>query len=164
MPGVPILARSPRPSRKQYVAALLMVWACSSTDNEPATPGHAWPYAVVMADCAPWDGAALSVTLAQTGPSSGQPGYPLLHIGVYHSPTEVLGHAFSFDLADTREGGMSFCRTDSTCISGKSVKVRFDQVAPDSTVDGAYQLVFPDGQRESGSFHARFLTQPALCG
>ena len=161
----PLLSRASGPSflRVSAGAVLLLACGCSPADRGPANPGGAWPYAVVRADCAPWDGAALSLTLGQLG-STTEPAYPLIHIGVYHPPAEVLDHAFSFNEADTQEGGAMYCEAEGACVSSREVKVRFGRIKPDSTVSGEYRLVLRDGRQEGGTFTARFLTQPALCG
>jgi len=142
-------------------AVLLPLLACSSNEGRP---GAEWPYAVAGSDCAPWDGPAFSLTLAREASSSGEPGYPLLHLNVYHPQDEVLGHTFEFSPTDTQEGGGSYCRAAEACVATSEVWIRFEQLKSDSTVAGKYRFTLPDGHHETGSFHARFAARQAMCG
>lgn len=124
------------------------------------TPGQEWRYAEAHADCAPWDGAATTITLSDT-PIGPEPSGPYLVISVYRSPEEVGG---TTRIDGQLEHGMSarLCPADGDCVPAQDGAVTL--TTTDSGVDGRYTLRLSDGRRLTGSFGARMIALRVLCG
>jgi hypothetical protein len=123
-------------------------------------PGQEWGYAEAHADCAPWDGAATTITLSDA-PVGENPTGPYLVISVYRALREAGGTT----RIDSQQGqGMSaqLCPADGSCILADEGSV--DLTPADSSIRGRYTFRLTDGRRVTGSFTARVVAFRVLCG
>jgi len=123
-------------------------------------PGREWPYAEAHADCAPWDGAATTITLSETPIGETQTG-PYLVISVYRSLSEVGGITRA-DGAQANSMSARLCPGDGPCVLADEGSV--DLTPGDATLRGRYTLRLTDGRALTGSFTAPIKALRILCG
>ncbi|MCP9849539.1 hypothetical protein [Cyanobium sp. Morenito 9A2] len=116
--------------------------------------------AQIWNDCAPWDGAAFTVTM----PWPARPSRPaaILSIAIWKAPTLSHPTQFSFP-ADDRIGSITLQPRPGLdgLLKGR---VSFRSVVPGQPVLGSFDLVSPRGERVHGSFRASWVRRQALCG
>ena len=124
------------------------------------TPGQEWRYAQAHADCAPWDGAATTITLGDSPIGEAQAG-PYLVISVYRSLSEV-GGTTRVDGQQSQVMSARLCPADGPCVPADDGSV--DLTPGDSSIRGRYSLRLTDGRMLTGSFAARIVALRVLCG
>lgn len=123
-------------------------------------PEQSWRFAQAHADCAPWDGAATTIELSDS-PIGQQMTAPWLHISVYRGIGSNAGRS---EIKGMESGGMSatWCTTADDCTSADQ---GWADLTPNAgTLDGQYQLHFPDGRAVSGKFTAQVVALRIMCG
>lgn len=133
--------------------------------NPDAAPpgGEARTSGIAVADCAPWDGAATSLFLAEAGVEGLPPSPPYLQIIVYQDGSTLPGGTIRLGEDQAGSGTAVRCDSRTACATADGGTIEFAAAADDSTLSGAYRLSFPDGT-ESGAFRARWTRKVALCG
>ena len=110
--------------------------------------------------CAPWDGAAVSLSLS---PQKETP-FPSVYVNLW---THEFPSSLSFDEDDESmsEGGgyVSYCSQEKECEKAQKAKIKFNDTG--DIVTGTFVLVLQDGQKMKGSYKATWdHTIMALCG
>jgi len=125
-----------------------------------------FPLAYLHADCAPWDGAALTLVLSQNE-IDGQlnVGYPNLRITSWRPPSTLAGGSFSWEGDDQSDGYATLCDSADSCVNATRVSVGFDRVqGSGDVVSGRVRVELEGGRVIAGPFSARRLGYPMLCG
>ena len=114
--------------------------------------------ATIQHDCAPWDGAAFTVSI----PPQGQGG-DSISISIWQAPELTFPKTFSFPDNTGQVGNASLMRSSGSAeqLSGS---VFFSSVNQESPVDGRFELSTSAGQRFAGEFHAEWDDQIVMCG
>jgi len=143
---------------RSLLLVVLGLGGCSAQAGD--VPGQEWRYAETHADCAPWDGAATTITLSDA-PIGSTPTDFYLVLSVYRSPSDVDGTT----RIDGRQAeGMSarLCPAVGDCVPAQEGSVTL--TTTDSGIGGRYALRLSDGRRLTGSFRARMVAFRVLCG
>jgi hypothetical protein len=135
--------------------ALLGVAACAESDSVPTE----YPTARVLVDCAPWDGPALTVLLANSTSDSTTFEGEHMTISVWRGIAGLAGTRINL----AKEGAAARCDATGECIAALSGWVRFDHVDRDDHATGRFLIDFADST-VSGSFDAKWLRRRVLCG
>ena len=132
-------------------------WNASPTD---------FPLAYFHADCAPWDGPALSIVLSYAELESPfEVRFPSVRITSFRPPPELAGGSFEWTGVAQDLGQASWCESAEACRSASTVRVRFDETQPSADeLAGQLRLEFEGGQVVSGAFKAARLPLRMLCG
>jgi benzodiazapine receptor len=119
---------------------------------------------VAAADCAPWDGAATSLYLAD-GAEAGTlpPRAPFLHIALYDPPERLGGATVTLGRSEAGSGTAVWCEAESRCSPASSGAVEIDAFLPGEDLTGSYLISFPDHQ-VTAPFRATWYARRALCG
>jgi translocator protein len=126
----------------------------------PAGPSQG----VAAADCAPWDGAATSLYLADgAGMGALPPPAPFLHIALYDSPERLGGTTVTLGRSESGSGAAVWCQTESSCSPASSGTVEIGPFIPGGDVTGTYLISLPDGP-VTATFRATWHSRRALCG
>jgi hypothetical protein len=158
-----------RPDR--LVIALLIAGAagCDSPSPEAAVPPPppGFPYASAAPDCAPWDGAAISILLAAE-PGSDTAGIaetvrPLLRVAIYPRDTGVTGRTYRWP-ADPQVAAGLRCEGGDSCEVSDGGEVTLLPAPGDTLFEGSVRLHFADGATISGGFRATWHPRRILCG
>jgi hypothetical protein len=125
-----------------------------------------FPLAYLHDDCAPWDGAALTLVLSQHEIDSRLAvGYPNLRITSYRPPSSLAGGSFSWEGDAQSDGYATLCDSADSCASATRVSVDFDRAqGSGEVVTGQVRVELEDGRIVAGPFSARRLEYPMLCG
>lgn len=137
--------------------------ALMTTVLMPPAPAAAQPealQAVAWADCAPWDGPAFTVAVGQQG-SKVDPEHPWLKFSIWHEVESRHGVTYRFPDTDERTGTVTY---GGTAFPGPTETVSFARHAAPSEVDGAFDLVTPNGRRLTGRFHGSWVPRTVMCG
>jgi hypothetical protein len=147
------------------LVSTLLFLACTGTgESQGSAQGHRWTDATVTPSCAPWDGQAVSLLLADSGSVPVEERRPLIAIHVYRAMSEAMPATISFDAGDSRTGATEICSEVGDCRPAQATDVHFDAPSADGTVSGSYRLELGDGRRETGTFKARLVGQRNFCG
>jgi hypothetical protein len=137
--------------------AVLIVLAAPACDE---ADGVAVEYATarVMADCAPWDGPALTVVLTDSAAATTAVDSAHMRVSVWRGIAGLTGKRIDL----VKEGAASRCSAAGDCTPAMSGWVRFDDV--DTVhVTGRFVVAFADSTLR-GSFDALWQKRTALCG
>ena len=119
-------------------------------------------YGEVGQDCAPWDGAAFSVSLQ---PVAGlkRMDFPLIHISIWRAPS--LRGAAHFEFPDvTAKVGAAFVQPRSGSVTPLRGTVSFKRVMPNEMTEGQFDLADPNGRHYAGKFTASWNGRMIMCG
>jgi hypothetical protein len=134
-----------------YLLMALMESACS-----PPTPQPPPLPATVSADCAPWDGAAFTVSVpVETGRS--------ISISIYQAPDIRSRVTFSFPDPGNRVG-YAFYKPEFGPDEALSGSVTLQAAQRGIPVEGELDLESPGGLRYRYAFVATWGSQQAYCG
>lgn len=141
--------------------------ACSShpaSDARPTDTGFALAY--VHDDCAPWDGAALTIVLTQVVMDDPfATAFPHARITSYRPPSRLAGSSLDWSGPGHDEGYAAACDSAGACTPATGVELRFDGEQPDpARLRGILYMELEDGRVIGGPFDARPLAFTALCG
>jgi len=116
-------------------------------------PAHVYP-ATIDRDCAPWDGAAFTVTIPLDKGS--------LQISIYRSPELRLPATFTFPDETLMEGSASLLLPIAMPepLNGRVSFLRVEHGIP---VEGAFDLVTQSGREFKGKFQAEWGNQVVYC-
>ncbi|HEX9332362.1 MAG TPA: hypothetical protein VF896_10760 [Anaerolineales bacterium] len=112
--------------------------------------------ATINRDCAPWDGAAFTVSIPMSEGAS-------IAISIYQSPDIKLPVTFSFPDETMSVGNVIYLPKvgSSEQLTGK---VSFQRVIENSLVEGKFKFVTERGEQFIGRFQAEWKNQPMYCG
>ena len=133
--------------------ALGALWLLSTLKPEKPTPLYP---ATIHRDCAPWDGAAFTVSIAWREAAT-------LYVSIYQSPEITHPVTFSFPDETMRIGNAYLLRPDGSPeqLAGK---IFFERVHVGQSVEGRFDLISTRGQKFRGTFRAEWGSQMAYCG
>ena len=145
------------------VAVALML-ACNGSSGELSELPEPFTHATAMRDCAPWDGAAVSILLT-TAPldSTMVPMAPYLHLAIWRDPASLENGLFVWP-SDEQVGAGSYCATADSCEAAQAGMVQFRATGDDSTLVGEFELNFRNEDPFTGGFRAVWLPHTVLCG
>lgn len=121
----------------------------------PDVPAQALP-ATIQNDCAPWDGAAFSVSIPLQGGDS-------LSISIWQAPDLAGPKTFAFPDGTGQVGNASLMRA-SGFPDELSGSVSFPSVKAGEPVQGTFDLTTQTGQHFSGTFQAEWQEMTLMCG
>ncbi len=147
-------------SRTQFltISALVILvlgitWFSFSTRDR--SPKQTFP-ATINRDCAPWDGAAFTVTIPMEAGA-------IVDISIWQSPDIKFPVTFSFP-DDTGQIGNAVYRSASGEYEQLSGKVFLSRVNRDNSVEGEFDLKNESGKSFKGSFIAEWGSEIIMCG
>jgi hypothetical protein len=129
------------------------LWLLSRLRNEE--PIQLYP-ATIDRDCAPWDGAAFTVSIPWDQAA-------ILYVSIYRSPEITHPVTFSFPDETMRIGNAYLLLPDGSPeqLNGK---VFFERVHTGRNIEGRLDLTSTRGEKFSGLFRAEWGNQAAYCG
>ncbi|KGF73586.1 hypothetical protein DO97_19130 [Neosynechococcus sphagnicola sy1] len=127
-----------------------------------------FPYASIRDDCAPWDGAAVTIRLSQRPDHCQFTHYPAIEIRLWMGRNELMPKLpASYSLpsnAQNSQGVVILCDRPNHCQTAQSSRIWLDAIYPDTTAKGSYSIQV-DGKNLEGHFHTeKWCTQRVLCG
>ena len=143
--------------------AVLLLCAWIAVTATPLTAGSAYSYALIQASCAPWDGAAVEVTLTKEPAKCDRTDGPYLAIGVWKGFPIHSGQEVDFD-SRSSAGFASECAKAGDCERAESGKIVFEKFEQSKEASGHYELMFKGGKRMAGTFDAKWCNKRVICG
>lgn len=123
-----------------------------------------YPYAYAAADCAPWDGPAVTILLTARPADSNAVSGPHVSISVWRSATALAGQTVAWP-SDQQVGAATRCTSDAGCELARTARVTFAPASPDTTLGGSVELTFAGADSIlRGTFRANWLRTRAMCG
>ena len=157
---------SPMLHNASFCLGATLCLACAPSE-EPWDPSPTdFPLAYVHDDCAPWDGAALSIVLSYAELESPfEALFPSVRVTSYRPPPKLAGGSFEWTDVAPDLGYASWCESSEDCRAASAVRVRFDAAQPlADELAGQLHLEFEGGDVVSGAFNAVRLPHQLLCG
>lgn len=112
--------------------------------------------ATIRRDCAPWDGAAFTLSIPfQDG--------TLIDVSIWQSPDLVLPKRFFFP-DETMQVGNAILIHPAGLSEPLTGQVFFQRVEKGSPVEGWFRFTSQEGGQFEGRFHAEWDDQVILCG
>jgi hypothetical protein len=146
--------------RTRFLIALGLLLIVSGTvfftlvaRNQENIPAYS---ATIFRDCAPWDGAAFTVSIPL---SEGT----VIQASIYRSSNIELPSSFSFP-DETGQVGNVILLLPTGSAEELSGKVSFQQIAEESPVEGKFDLLTKKGKPLKGKFIAKWENKIMLCG
>lgn len=135
------------------IVILAIAWYTFPGRNQAAT--QTIP-ATLQRDCAPWDGAAFTVSIPLKRGDS-------ISISIWQAPQLTSPKTFSFPDETGQVGNASLMHSTGTAeqLSGK---VTFSSLKEGSPAEGRFELSTGTGQRFAGEFHAEWDDRIVMCG
>ena len=112
--------------------------------------------ATINRDCAPWDGAAFTVSIPYDSKSK-------VTISIWQSPDIKLPFTFSFP-DETRQIGFAYILPELDPLEELTGKVTFWRVEQDVPVEGEFDFMTQRGKHFKGKFKAEWGNQIVMCG
>jgi hypothetical protein len=131
-------------------AAIFFTLVAKNQENIPAYS------ATIFRDCAPWDGAAFTISIRLSWGV-------VIQASIYRSPNIELPGSFSFP-DETGQVGNVILVTPTGSSEGLSGKVSFQQITEENPVEGKFDLLTKTGKPLKGKFMAEWENKIALCG
>ncbi len=130
-----------------------IAWLIFSTQNQD--PAQIFP-ATVNRDCAPWDGAAFTVSIPMSDGT-------IINISIWQSPDIKLPIMFSFP-DETGRVGSALLLPPLGLPGQLTGKVFLWRVDRETAVEGEFDLLTEMGHRYKGNFKAEWGDEVAYCG
>jgi len=143
--------------------AALLVCAWLAVTAAPVTADSGYSYALIRASCAPWDGAAVEVTLTKEPAKCDRTDGPYLAMGVWKGLPIHAGQEVNFD-STSSAGFASECAKAGDCERAKSGKIVFERFEDGKEASGHYELTFKNGRTITGTFDAKWCDKRVICG
>jgi hypothetical protein len=147
-------------SRAQFFIAVGLLillfditWFTFSTRNRE--PLQVFP-ATINRDCAPWDGAAFTVSIPYDSTST-------IMISIWRSPDIKLPTTYSFPDETGQVGNALLC-LQAGLPEQLTGRVSFPRVGQGVPVEGEFNLLTEAGQKFKGKFEAEWGNQIPMCG
>jgi hypothetical protein len=129
----------------------------------PSSADSPFSYALIRPSCAPWDGAAIEVTLAKEPLKCDRTDGPSLAIGVWKGLPLHDGQEVKVDSISS-VGFATQCAKAGDCERAESGKIIFDKILQGSSASGHYELHFKGGRTLTGNFDAKWCNDRVVCG
>lgn len=155
-----------RSSTPGLLGACAVLWcACGSRGDLAPLPGPPldYPYTYAVADCAPWDGAAVTLYFTATPVDSTDLPFPHLRLSVWRSADSLPSHRFAWP-NEAQVGAATLCQNPTSCEAATAGEVTFRAREPDGAFTGAITLSFASGPTIRGGFRAPWRRRIAMCG
>jgi len=120
-------------------------------------------YALIQNSCAPWDGAAVEVTLTKEPAECNRSSGPFLEIGVWRGLPLHAGQEVKFG-PGFDAGFASQCAKVGDCQRAESGTIVFEKYQEGGGASGHYELHFKGGKTINGTFHAKWCHKRVMCG
>ena len=124
-----------------------------STRNQQ--PVQVFP-ATINRDCAPWDGAAFTVSIPYDSGS-------VINISIWQSPDIKFPSTFSFP-DETGQIGFAYTLPELDPLEELTGKVTFWRVEQDVPVEGEFNFMTQRGKQFNGKFKAEWGNEVVYCG
>jgi len=144
-------------------AAVLSLSAWLVLRAVPSSADAPFSYALIRPSCAPWDGAAIEVTLTKESAQCSRIDGPYLVIGVWRGLPLHDAQEVDFD-SRTSNGFASQCAKAGDCERAESGAIVFEKFQQGTGASGHYELQFKGGKTLTGSFNARWCNDRVMCG
>jgi len=149
-----------KPFRRFVVTLLALVAIAASCTSESSD----YQYALIQDSCAPWDGAAIQVTLAnETLQCQREVKGAYLMLGVWRGLPIHSGQVIKLSPKEDN-GFASRCTKGNDCERAESGEITFDRFDTDKGATGHYELHFRNGDIATGRFDARWCAVRMMCG
>lgn len=129
----------------------------------PAEPLAGFPAAQAGPDCAPWDGAAMTILLSAESPHADSIRPPYLRVSLWKSLDSLAGRTWRWPVEGSI-GAASLCTGEDDCRAATTAIVWLEPVGPDSVIGGRLRLDFADRPTLAGSFRAPWRPRGGRCG
>jgi len=129
-----------------------LIWLLFSTQEESRTVFNA----TLTRDCAPWDGAAFTVSIPYDRTTT-------VTISIWRSPDIKFPVAFSFP-DQTGRLGFAYSLSQLDPLEPLAGRVSFTRVEQGSPVRGEFNLSTENGRQFQGKFSADWGNIYAMCG
>jgi hypothetical protein len=157
--GDPRLPRNMR--RLTALGFLATLVACKGEPPEPEEPIQGYQSVQVGRDCGPAGGAAVAVVLRPEAKAFDATGSQL-RVVVWRSLEEVDGKTFSSADSPPSGGGLE-CGGPESCQPLQAWRIRFTNVAADSSVTGFLEATVAGGPPRRGTFRAAWHSRTVYC-
>jgi hypothetical protein len=137
------------------IGLLILGTALFTFSRRNQEPEQIYP-ATINRDCAPWDGAAFTVSIPYDSGS-------VINISIWQSPDIKLPSTFSFP-DETGQIGFAYTLPELDPLEELTGKVTFWRVGEERPVDGEFSLMSERGERFSGKFKAKWGDEIVYCG
>jgi hypothetical protein len=144
------------------LAAIILSAACGPLSRSGSAAPTASYRGTIQPSCAPWDGAALELTLDRVSGRGPDQVRVLLWRGRLPNPAETLVLP-----SDSNGGGQVLvCSENGRCATVERASLAFESGPDDSIVRGQLQATWPaTGSEIQAAFSASWAEgRPALCG
>ncbi len=147
-------------SFRRFLLSLVVAAVAMSCTSETAN----YQYALVQDSCAPWDGGAIQVTLAnQPLECDREAKGEYLMLGVWRGLPIHAGQVVKFGSRENN-GFASRCKKAGDCVAAESGEITFGSFGKDKGATGHYELHFRNGETVSGRFDAKWCSVRMFCG
>jgi len=141
---------------------LLSAVSCRAGENPPVE-SIAAERAYIQRTCAPWDGAATTLYLADSEAVDGRVPPPLLLISVYEGIVQASGKRYRLTPATDNLGAAQACSEDG-CVWIPEAVVDFGRIDERAPVPVTVRVTSEDDRVKEGQFEAIWLDAADLCG
>ena len=135
------------------ILILGITWLSFSTRNQE--PAQTFP-ATVNRDCAPWDGAAFTISIPYNSTT-------IIQISIWQAPDIKLPSSFVIP-DDAKQIGYAYIQPESGPVIQLNGDVSFQRVEVDTPVEGRFSFTSERGGQFEGEFKAEWGTQVIMCG
>ena len=137
------------------IGLLLLGMALFTYSSRNQEPMQIFP-ATINRDCAPWDGAAFTVSIPVEDRI-------ILYISIWQSPAIKLPVTFTFP-DETGQIGLAYTLPELDPLQQLSGEVFFWRVAEGVSVDGEFSCTTVSGRGFKGKFEAEWGNEVVYCG
>ena len=135
------------------ILILDIAWLTYSTRNQKPVQVFS---ATINRDCAPWDGAAFTVSVPMEDGTS-------IKISIWQSPD--IKHPIKFSLPDeTGQIGVAYIPTNLNSFQELHGEVSFQRVEEGMPVEGEFSFTAESGEQFNSRFKAEWGNQVVYCG
>jgi len=138
--------------------ALIAIAATAETHNSK------FAFGLIQRACAPWDGAAIGLTITTEVAACGKATAPYLMVNVYDLPLSSGKTVKLKYTGDTHSGQASICPRENACEPVESGEVVFDTYKEGTGATGHYELHSRKGETVSGTFDVKWCEYRMFCG
>jgi hypothetical protein len=134
------------------ILALGGIWFLNA--RQEAQPTQVFP-ATVNRDCAPWDGAAFTVSIPMDS--------SILDISIFQSPSIKSPAAFALN-ENTIDTGDAFLFPSAGPPEPLTGRVHFEHIEEGIPVEGEFHFTTRSGEQHTGRFEAQWRNEIVYCG
>jgi hypothetical protein len=150
---------------RNWLALVLGLGGCAAgAGDRPGESQAPWAYAVAYGDCAPWDGAATTISLSNTPLEANPTTRPVLRLTIYESLASVGGARWTIGESKPGSGMAGWCPPTGDCTQAGDGWIDVGAWRDGEPLRGRYRLRLADGSILTGEFVAGVLPRRVLCG